>query len=89
MAYKDEYAVQFLENCKSFYPSNRKLKSIIKKAINSILVDPYVGTKYIEELGCRRKHVGGKKFRIFYNIFEKEKKVVFYYLRAKDKNTYK
>ena len=87
MDYKDRYTLEFKDNLESLAINNIKLKSIIKKAIDIILENPYIKSEFIEQLGCRRKHAGGDKYRIFYNIEKGE--IHFYALRLKNKRVYK
>ena len=89
MDYKPRYSKNFAYELKTLSKSNPKLKSIVKKALSLILKDPYLKSEYIKQLGCRRKHVAAKKYRIFYGVDKIQKKVGFYSIRLKNKQTYK
>lgn len=89
--YNPEYTKTFEQNVRDLISiTDKKTKGILTKDISFILQKPYFKSKPVincSENNLRRKHVCSGKFRIFYVI--KSDKVIFYFLRVKDKNTYK
>lgn len=89
--YLVKYAQAFEETTKKL-TINRKIKRMLRKAILFILEKPYSRAKKVKEYSGEsifRKNVCAGKFRIFYRINEKSKTVEFYFLRIKNKKTYK
>jgi len=77
------------------YIKNQKTKQILKKSIDKILENPYhkaekvKGASGDKGVTIFRRHICGDSFRIFYSVDEKVKKVKFYFIRPKNKLTYK
>lgn len=92
--YSDEYAHTFEETVKRCI-RDKKTKRVLAKALFVILENPYhradkaEGQKGHNGEALLRKHVCGDIFRLFYSVDEQRKKVKFYFIRPKDKRTYK
>lgn len=91
MAYNAKYAATFEEEVKKCV-EGEKTKRILDKDILFILEKPYFKAKKIREYGNKnifRKNVCAGKLRIFYSIAESVGQIKFYFVRIKNKNTYK
>lgn len=89
--YTAEYTATFEETVREF-TTEGKTKKMLKKAIFFILEEPYVNARKIKEYSGEslfRKNICGGRLRIFYRVDRKNKRITFYFLRRKDKGTYK
>jgi len=92
--YSKEFANTFEESVK-YYIKGTKTKRVFEKALFLITENPYHKTKKVEGakgyngLTLLRKHICGEFFRIFYSVDESNEKIIFYFVRSKNKKTYK
>jgi len=81
MTYKARFSRTFLKKEKKL---PKHIKDRVIEAVKQILIDPYRGVSLIGDLkGLWRHRVGN--YRIIYEINEKEKLVIFHFVKPRKK----